>query len=60
MVLLGFDGKIFKLKEPNVKLWIKFFWVSFHERGATSRIAKQRPASQNDLCSMELVADTNH
>jgi hypothetical protein len=29
MVLLGLDGEIFKLKEHNVKLWIKFFWVVF-------------------------------
>jgi hypothetical protein len=39
MVLLGLDGEILKLKEHNLKLWIKFFWVRFHERGATFRIA---------------------
>jgi hypothetical protein len=46
MVLLDIDCEIRKLKEHNVKLWINFFWVRFHERGATFRIAEQRPASK--------------
>ena len=60
IVLLGLDGEIFKLKGHNLKLWIKFVWASFYERGATFRIAKQRPAPQNGLYSMELVTTTNH
>jgi hypothetical protein len=60
MVLLSLDVEVFKLKEHNMKLWIKFFWVRFHENGATFRIAEQRPASKNGLYSMELVTNTKH
>jgi hypothetical protein len=40
MVLLGLDGAMFKLKEHNLKLLIKFFCVRFHERGVTFRMDK--------------------